>query len=356
MSEAHGATADFAVTLSRAASETVTVEYAAIPDGTAPAGADYTATSGTLTFTAGETSKTISVPVHDDSHEDSGETFRLMLSNPSGGNVYLADAWAIGTIHNDDPVPETNAASALTASFLDLPQTHAGSAFTFKLAFSEEPHDLSYVTLRDAAFAVTHGAVTGARRLDPPSNVAWEITVAPAGNDDVTVRRGPTEDCADTSAVCTEDGRKLSNRLRTGIQGPPVEVSVADAEVTEAEDAVLAFVVTLSRAASGSLTVDYGTSDGSAQAHVDYTAASGTLTFEAGESSQTIEVSVLEDLHDEDEETLTLTLSNLSGDHVSLADAEATGTIVNSDPLGSHGAPSDAEACARIVLAAKAEG
>ena len=450
VSEAQGATADFAVTLSRAASETVTVEYAAIPDGTATEGADYTATSGTLTFTAGETSKTISVPVHDDSHEDSGETFRLMLSNPSGGNVYLADAWAIGTIHNDDPVPETNAASALTASFLDLPQTHDGSAFTFELAFSEEPHDLSYVTLRDAAFAVTHGAVmgvrrlnppsniaweitvapagnddvtvrrgrtedcadtsavctedgrklstklsatvegpappknlpdltvsfesvpdthdgtndivfriafseephdlsyvtlrdaafavthgavTGARRLDPPSNVAWEITVAPAGNDDVTVRRGRTEDCADTSAVCTEDGRKLSNRLRTVIQGPPVEVSVADAEVTEAEDAVLAFVVTLSRAASGSLTVDYATSDGSAQARVDYTAASGTLTFKAGESSQTIEVSVLEDLHDEDEETLTLTLSNLSGDHVSLADAEATGTIVNSDPL-----------------------
>ena len=111
----------------------------------------------------------------------------------------------------------------------------------------------------------------------------------------------------------------------------PVGIAVADAHVEEDDGAVLAFAVTLSRAASRALTVDYATSDGSAQAGVDYTAASGTLTFQAGESSKTIEVGVLDDAHDEGEETLTLRLSSASGGL--LTDGEATGTIENRDPL-----------------------
>ena len=60
--EAPGVTLDFAVTLGRASASTVSVDYAT-SDGTATAGEDYTATSGTLTFAAGETAKTVSVPV-----------------------------------------------------------------------------------------------------------------------------------------------------------------------------------------------------------------------------------------------------------------------------------------------------
>ena len=55
------------------------------------------------------------------------------------------------------------------------------------------------------------------------------------------------------------------------------------------------------------------------------------LTFAAGDPSLTIGLAVLDDAHDEDEETLTLTLSNASGGQ--LTDAEATGTIENADPL-----------------------
>ena len=97
---------------------------------------------------------------------------------------------------------------------------------------------------------------------------------------------------------------------------------MSDAHVEEDAGAVLAFAVTLSRAASRALTVDYATSDGSAQAGVDYTAASGTLTFQAGESSKTVEVGVLDDAHDEGEETLTLMLSGASGGL--LTDGEAS--------------------------------
>ena len=111
----------------------------------------------------------------------------------------------------------------------------------------------------------------------------------------------------------------------------PVGVSVADAEVDEAEGALLAFAVTLSRAAEVAMTVDYATSDGSALAGSDYTSTSGTLSFAAGESSKAVEVSVINDDHDEGEETLTLTLSNASVGV--LSDSEATGRIKNHDPL-----------------------
>ena len=108
-------------------------------------------------------------------------------------------------------------------------------------------------------------------------------------------------------------------------------ISVADARVDENKGALLAFAVTLTRAARGTLTVDYATENGSATAGDDYTAASGTLTFRSGQSSKKIKVRVLDDSHDEGEETLTLRLSNASGGR--LTDGEATGTIFNRDPL-----------------------
>ena len=72
-------------------------------DGTATAGADYTATSGTLTISAGSTSASIDVPVLDDAHDDDDETLTLTLSNPT--NAVLDDATATGTIDNNDAMP-----------------------------------------------------------------------------------------------------------------------------------------------------------------------------------------------------------------------------------------------------------
>ena len=69
-------------------------------DGTATAGADYTPVSGTLTFAAGETAKTVSVPVFDDAHDEGRET--LTLSNVSGARI--EDGTATGTIVNSDPL------------------------------------------------------------------------------------------------------------------------------------------------------------------------------------------------------------------------------------------------------------
>ena len=101
--EGRDATIDFVVSLSRAASGPATVDYATA-DGTAKAGEDYTESSGTLTFAAGETEKTVAVPVLDDAKDEGEETFTLTLSNPSG--ALIGDGEATGTISNTDPMPK----------------------------------------------------------------------------------------------------------------------------------------------------------------------------------------------------------------------------------------------------------
>ena len=111
-------------------------------------------------------------------------------------------------------------------------------------------------------------------------------------------------------------------------------LSVADAQVSEAAGAELAFDVGLNRApvaSDGAVSVAWSTRDGTATAGADYAAASGTLAFGAGERVKTVRVSVLDDAHDEGAETLVLALSNASG--AALADAEATGTISNTDAM-----------------------
>ena len=93
-------TIDFEVTLNaRDDCETVTVDWATA-DGTATAGEDYTAASGTLTFGPGETSKTVSVEILEDTVEDRGETFTLRLSNASA--VTIDDGEATGTISDEE--------------------------------------------------------------------------------------------------------------------------------------------------------------------------------------------------------------------------------------------------------------
>ena len=71
--EGPGAVLEFVVSLDRERHAPVTVDYATA-DGTAVAGEDYTAASGALAFAAGETEKTVSVPVLDDSHDEGSET------------------------------------------------------------------------------------------------------------------------------------------------------------------------------------------------------------------------------------------------------------------------------------------
>ena len=117
------------------------------------------------------------------------------------------------------------------------------------------------------------------------------------------------------------------------VVSPPV-VSVADATVEEGTGP-LAFRVTLDRAPVETATVDWETLNGSAKGggpgEKDYEAGAGTLTFRAGETVKTVNVAVVDDAHNEGQETMVLYLWKPVG--VVIADAVAKGTIKNSDPM-----------------------
>ena len=218
----------------------------------------------------------------------------------------------------------------LTVSFMGMPSEHggAGTTFTFRLQFSEAPA-VSYRVLRDQAFDVTGGAVRKARRVDGRDDLR-EIEVEPSSNGTVSVRLPAAGSCSASDAICTSDGRPLANASSATVAGP-AGLSVGDAEAEENTDPTIDFTVTLDRAASGTVTVDYATADGSATAGADYTGASGTLSFQPGERTRSVEVELLDDTHDEGHETLTLSLSNAAG--AVITDDQATGTIENHDPM-----------------------
>ena len=82
-----------------------TVDYTTV-DGTALAGMDYVATTGTLTFLPGNAfPRRVSITVFDDAIDEPNEQFTLVFSNPQGG-VVLGDAKAVVTILDNDPVPQ----------------------------------------------------------------------------------------------------------------------------------------------------------------------------------------------------------------------------------------------------------
>ncbi len=190
--------------------------------------------------------------------------------------------------------------------------------------------------MRDNIIIVRQGgetvAVKEAKRLNAPHNDQWRITVNPGSKADMTVAIRQTASCTATGAVCSDTNEQLSNQLSKTIKGPP-GLSVADASVAEAAEATVDFTVTLSRAASDTVTVRYATSEGTATAGLDYTSTSGTLTFAPDETSKTVQVPVLDDAIDDGGGQFTLTLSNPAGGGVYLADASATGTIENNDPM-----------------------
>ena len=110
---------------------------------------------------------------------------------------------------------------ALTVSLTAAaPATHDGSTdFTFEIEFSEE-FPLSFKKLKLHAFDVTNGEVLKAQRMVKSSNISWRITVRPDSNADVTVVLPVTTKCGAQGSICTQDGRKLSNRLEFTVTGP----------------------------------------------------------------------------------------------------------------------------------------
>ena len=155
------------------------------------------------------------------------------ISGATGSTYTLAEADAgkaikVRVSFTDDADNEETLTSAatvavtvpLTASLENTPDSHDGqNVFTFELRFSEEPN-LSYRTLRDHGFTVAGGTVEKAERITQGSNIRWRITVRPDGDGQVTITLPVTGDCAAEEAICTGDGRMLSNELVLTVDGP----------------------------------------------------------------------------------------------------------------------------------------
>ena len=186
--------------------QTITLDFAG---STATPGDDYTVSPESLTLAAGTASVTATLTAVDDSDGEGAETVSVAAAH-EGTTIGTATV----TITDGD-------GAVLTGWFEAMPETHDGQAtFDFELHFSENLEGFSYRTLEEGAFEVTGGAVTGARRLNRPSNQRWGVTVAPASAADVVIVLPATSDCAAAGAVCTGDGRPLTNRLEARVKGP----------------------------------------------------------------------------------------------------------------------------------------
>ena len=320
--------ATFTVTLSNPLNDAVTVDYATA-DGSATAGSDYTAASGTLTFAAGSTSQTVTVPVLGDTVVEADETFTVTLSNPSA-NAALGTATAIGTILNDDfPV--------LTITGVSV--TEGNSATTdaiFTVTASPAPIDPITVTFASADGTAVAGsdyiATSGSLTFNP-GVTSQTITVAVIG--ETVVEADETFDVALSNPVNATLG--TASATGTILNDDFPTIAIAGVTVLEGDSGVsnADFAVTLSEASPfGPVSVDYASSDGTATtADGDYTATAGTLTIAAGDTAGTISVPVNGDTTFEPDETLTVTLTNPSA-NVVLGTAVATGTLLNDDPGG----------------------
>ena len=180
----------FAVRLDRAASQTVTVDYATADGagrwaGTAPAtaGADYTATSGTLAFAPGQVWKFVEVPVLDDAIDEGTEYFLLRFSNPQGATLAARHRETQGLIRNSDPLQAmwlarfgrmvaSDAVASVTAR-LETPRD-AGSHVTVAgqhVNFGEDEGGAALATVL-TGFAQTFGAPAAPAAEDDPGSGA----------------------------------------------------------------------------------------------------------------------------------------------------------------------------------------
>jgi hypothetical protein len=316
--------ATFTVSLTAPSARPVRVRYGTV-NGSAAAGSDYVAASGTLTFAPGETSKAVTVQVLGDTAIEADETFSLALSGAV--NATLGRAAGTATIRNDD-FPALSIGDATVAEG-DAGVTRAGFAVTLSPA-APFPVAVSYATAsRSAKAGADFAAVTG-RLTFEPGQATRTIAVGVTG--DTVVE--PTE----TFAVTLSDpsGATIARGAAVGTitnddTGPRPTLSIDDARVPEGRSGTrpLTFTVSLSAPSPSAVSVSFATRDGTAKAGPDYVARSGALTFAPGQITRTIPVDVVGDTTAEPDETFTVSLSGASG--AAIADGTALGTITNDD-------------------------
>ena len=335
----------FTVTLGTPGPDTVEFEYETA-DGSATAGDDYTATSGTLTFRPGESAtQTVRVPISNDSLDELAETFTLRISGQQ--NVFVTSG--TGTIIDDDGAPRLS----VTPATADEDDANGQIEFTVTLAgASSQPVTVYYATEVATGDTATEGTAcnTGVDYTGTSGNLEFQAeetgpkTVSVPicddslyeGNETFTLRLSNPLGAELTSNAAAK-GTIVDDELAPSF-------SVADA-THEEDDGYVDFEVTLASQVDSTVTVEYATvalTSGSNRATegadctvtgADYDDTSGTLTFLAGDVSETASVTICLDDTDEENETFRLTLSSPSSNiPIASGKGTATGTIENDDP------------------------
>ena len=257
-------------------------------------------------------------------HITDTEAYRSASTEKSRRNSY--SEYFVAVHRPDGPV----------ATIEGVPSEHDGGAFAFDVRFSEALGAAGQAPVA-ASFHANYGRVTGVERVEA---TLWRVRVEPKSWRDVTVTLVGNRSCGKAGAVCTGDGRVLSNTVSASVTGPP-RIVLKRSWAREKAGAAVRFLVRLSRAVSHEVTVDYVTADATgvwrrippATAGLDYTATSGRLTFAPGERFGFVEVPVLDDAINEGTEHFLLRFSNPQGAYLRNMYHQTVGLIRNDDPL-----------------------
>lgn len=285
----------FTVTLSAPSTQAISVNYTTV-DGTALADTDYTSGSGVLTFTPGQTHKSITVPVQGDRLYENNETFQVSLTDPASSTVL---AQATGTIVNDDAAPTVS----VSVSRVKPPEGNSDTTqATFTLTLSTasgRPTTIHYATSDGTARAGSDYEATTDTSVTIPAGQTRQTFTVPIHGD-------TTYEANETFRVTLSnppDGANIARgrgtatwTIRNDDLTPPT-ISISNATlVTTPTGAHADFVVTLSAASGVTATVRYGTANGTAKARTDFRSTAGTLVFNPGETEKSVSVAILGDL------------------------------------------------------------
>ena len=332
-SATEGEAVEFLVALTGSVQSDVEVSYRT-SDGSAGA-TDYTGVSATaLTFTGGETSKTVTVATTEDDLNEAAETFTVELTEVSfPAGVSLGTSSALGTIEDDDPVIAVVSADEASVDEGD------DAVFTVTLSGGTRAADV----VVDYTVSGAGGATAGDDYTAPSPTKLTIGTGATTGkitvetHTDTVLDRGEKvvvnlDSGTTTGAVDVDETVKAETAITDGEEETVSVEAVSAGSATEGE--AVEFLVALTGSVQSDVEVSYRTSDGSAGAN-DYTGVSATaLTFTGGETEKTVTVATTEDDLNEAAETFTVELTEVSFPAgVSLGTSSALGTIVDDDPV-----------------------
>jgi chorismate-pyruvate lyase len=324
-SATEGAAMVFTVTKTGTASGSVNVNYATA-NGSAAAGSDYTAASGTLTFLQTETSKTVSVATTNDTAVESAETFTLALSNPTGGAV-LGSSPGTGTINdNDVPPPPPSFAIANAAAVTE------GGTLAFavtKTGTTSSSFSVNYATANGTAAAGSDYTAGSGTLTFLAAETSKTVNVATINDTSVESAETVLVNLSAPTGGATITDSQGSGTINDNDVPPPPSFAIANAAPV-AEGGTLSFTVTKTGSTASSFSVNYVTANGTAIAGSDYTSASGTLTFLAAETSKTVSVATIDDTAVEPDETMLVNLSGPTGG-ATVTTSQGSGTIQNND-------------------------